>query len=94
MPVVILYLYITTQAQTVIPASIVIKITPEEYVIGERASRDLASLIVEVYENRESLEEPNIILSAGNEIRYERVIEALEILKRSGFENVGLANEK
>ena len=74
-PVAILYLYFTTQVQTVIPPSIVIKITPEEYVIGERASRNLASLIAEEYENRESLEEPNIILSAGNEIRYEKVLE-------------------
>ena len=93
-PVALLYLYFTTQVQTVITPSIVIKITPEEYVIDERASQDLAALIVEEYENREYLEEPNIIISAGNDIRYEKVLEALEILKRSGFENVGLASEE
>ena len=72
------------------PPSIKIIVLPESYRIGDKSDADLVLLITFEYESREFKSEPSIVLSADGSIRYQRVIETIELLKQNGFENVSL----
>lgn len=76
------------------PPSIKIIVQQDSFRIGDKSDTDLILLLTIEYESRDFKYEPSIVLSADSSIRYQRVIDTIELLKQNGYENVSLDDSK
>ena len=95
-PIIIYTLYflrINNEENTKLPHRIVLEITPNEYKIDNRTSKDVVSLIAEEFKINKYKKNHIYFLRVKHDINHDRVVKTMKVLKSNGYNSIGFYNE-
>lgn len=81
------------ESKRVIPPNIVIIVNPTNYEINGRINTDLLTLLGEEFNLNVFNVPPDIIISSGKTVQYNRLIETINTLNNNGYGKVALSSE-